>query len=1367
MMRIYDGRTEFYQYDTNQKLICDSCKIGEEIHFSNDFYSKAAICKTYELEGSIVVDVPNLYLLTSGELLVYLTRIDNDSRSTLEQYAFVVKERKRPSDYVYTETEVLAYHALEKRIAERDTAIAKLAEKVKAHSDEHEALPGKKLPVNSGEIFNDYENNDSNIPYAHITGRNNKAVLKCFYIKSFTADSITLDSVEGIEVGMHWNIFCSSEEEGYDKHRGTIRSVDSTTNTVTFWENGIPVTYIDQWTGFTPSSEPTFLNTFICHGGTIGTDIINDVDFKYFSTSISGENNIGYINAHVHGTGNKGLGFNAIIEGYKCEAYGERGTAFNYRTKANGDESFAINMNTEANGKASLSQGEKTKANGYASSSFGVGTVASGKASMARGAYNTIDEEGKYLDMVGNGTSDSDRSNAYTLDKEGNVYFAGYVKTKDIYLGDEENPYVGLRFRGETDILPVEEASKGDMFKLTADTSLIIKRYNVPGFDNVVFKPKGEEGVIFSDSYADFWFPNNMVHYEDLIKILDGGYSGFKICNGNATIHPADITFKKARNLVAYVNTTPERILEASITGVKVDTEAKNIKFFGTWIDDRGIEEDYKVTSSDHCYCTDNVYHNVSELYNNKGQNVIGTRCIDTFSKGSSVFRSEEDGWVVLAGGTVSVQSVNGKTGAVSLKAKDVGALPASTVIPKIPTNISAFTNDAGYLTEHQSLDGLATEANVSKQINTHNTDTLSHNDIRLLIDGLTTRLNALADSDDTTLDQISEIVAYIKSNKELIEAVTTSKVNVGDIIDNLTTNVSDKPLSAAQGVVLKALIDAIIVPTKVSELSNDKGYLTGYTETDPTVPAWAKAPEKPTYTASEVGALPNTTAIPTALADLTSDDTHRLVTDTEKSNWDSKVNTSQLNSAVENVLSEAKSIIVNKELKTFIDNTDIDYAFDSATNANYTIIRIYKNKIDGTKQYPFVYAPDGVNACTKTTHDLSNSEGWLLAINSGIFYVNTDGKNGKPNGIVIENGIVIQNEQSGESLECKPLTIDENGNLGYAAYNADASELVNNGIISAVTGFMPIIVDYQPVPSSEWNSVDHYTENAQRQIIGQFGNGDYAIITCEGRNFNNSDGWTIEEAQTVCQRHGLKFAYNLDGGGSTETMLGLKHLNTIYENATGRKVPTFIVFNGSTVFGKPDDLIEPEKPDVSKLPSGYTELPYIVVPNGAYINTGIPASSDYDAEGKQQAGSLHVLSAENYYYPTFMQVSDSRICRYVRYGTEHKIPFEFSYVESYAWSVFGDTVSIDGVDVETAALKGNTTPSGNLYLFCYGGDPTNTKYHFADGKFYYLRLFDKTSGQLLYEYLPCMNPNGVVGLYETVNKKFYGSDTDVAFVQA
>ena len=44
---------------------------------------------------------------------------------------------------------------------------------------------------------------------------------------------------------------------------------------------------------------------------------------------------------------------------------------------------------------------------------------------------------------------------------------------------------------------------------------------------------------------------------------------------------------------------------------------------------------------------------------------------------------------------------------------------------------------------------------------------------------------------------------------------------------------------------------------------------LQSYTETDPTVPAWAKAKTKPTYTASEVGALPANTRIPSTVAEM------------------------------------------------------------------------------------------------------------------------------------------------------------------------------------------------------------------------------------------------------------------------------------------------------------------------------------------------------------------------------------------------------------------------------------------------------------------------------------------------------------------
>lgn len=112
---------------------------------------------------------------------------------------------------------------------------------------------------------------------------------------------------------------------------------------------------------------------------------------------------------------------------------------------------------------------------------------------------------------------------------------------------------------------------------------------------------------------------------------------------------------------------------------------------------------------------------------------------------------------------------------------------------------------------EGQLLSALETEiTRATNAENTHNVSGNAHEDIRNLIYELTIRLNTLIDSDDTTLDQLSEIIAYIKSNRSLIENVTTNKVNVADIVDNLTSDFTNKPLSSKQGKILKGLIDSL-----------------------------------------------------------------------------------------------------------------------------------------------------------------------------------------------------------------------------------------------------------------------------------------------------------------------------------------------------------------------------------------------------------------------------------------------------------------------------------------------------------------------------------------------------------------------------
>lgn len=120
------------------------------------------------------------------------------------------------------------------------------------------------------------------------------------------------------------------------------------------------------------------------------------------------------------------------------------------------------------------------------------------------------------------------------------------------------------------------------------------------------------------------------------------------------------------------------------------------------------------------------------------------------------------------------------------------------TTVMKATKDQNGDIIDATYVKKSQIVDSLN---------NTSTTAPLSANQgkvLKTLIDGIT----ALLQSTDTDLDTIQEIVTYVKNNKSLIDSITTSKVSVSDIIDNLTSEVTNKPLSAKQGKVLKGLID-------------------------------------------------------------------------------------------------------------------------------------------------------------------------------------------------------------------------------------------------------------------------------------------------------------------------------------------------------------------------------------------------------------------------------------------------------------------------------------------------------------------------------------------------------------------------------
>lgn len=91
---------------------------------------------------------------------------------------------------------------------------------------------------------------------------------------------------------------------------------------------------------------------------------------------------------------------------------------------------------------------------------------------------------------------------------------------------------------------------------------------------------------------------------------------------------------------------------------------------------------------------------------------------------------------------------------------------------------------------------------------------------------------------------------------RSLKTVATTGSYN--DLTDKPTIPTATSDLTNDSGfITLNDIPDAQEVPTKTSDLINDSGFITGYTESDPTVPAWAKTTSKPSYSYAEITGKP------------------------------------------------------------------------------------------------------------------------------------------------------------------------------------------------------------------------------------------------------------------------------------------------------------------------------------------------------------------------------------------------------------------------------------------------------------------------------------------------------------------------------
>lgn len=128
-------------------------------------------------------------------------------------------------------------------------------------------------------------------------------------------------------------------------------------------------------------------------------------------------------------------GIYSSVIGVNCSASGSSSVATNGGTAASGDYSFAMGEDTKASGRDSLSANRNTEAVGDYSNATGYYTKATGNASEAHGwmtqafsdkqmvfgQYNEPDNNDEYALIIGNGTDNSNRSNALTVDWDGVV----------------------------------------------------------------------------------------------------------------------------------------------------------------------------------------------------------------------------------------------------------------------------------------------------------------------------------------------------------------------------------------------------------------------------------------------------------------------------------------------------------------------------------------------------------------------------------------------------------------------------------------------------------------------------------------------------------------------------------------------------------------------------------------------------------------------------------------------------------------------------------------------------------------------------------------------------------------------------------
>lgn len=174
-----------------------------------------------------------------------------------------------------------------------------------------------------------------------------------------------------------------------------------------------------------------------------------------------------------------------------------------------------------------------------------------------------------------------------------------------------------------------------------------------------------------------------------------------------------------------------------------------------------------------------------------------------------------------------------------SYTASEVGALPTGATLDSVADGTTRKLSDYS-LTGHTHSEYSSTgHSHTAAEVGALSTATTYFDDVEY--DSSSKRINFKKNS--TVIDYV-DATDFIKDG--MVSSVTVSN---GNLVLTFNTDAGREDITLA--------LTQIFNPNNYYDKTTADGkFLSGFTETDPTVPSWAKESTKPSYTASEVGAM-------------------------------------------------------------------------------------------------------------------------------------------------------------------------------------------------------------------------------------------------------------------------------------------------------------------------------------------------------------------------------------------------------------------------------------------------------------------------------------------------------------------------------